>query len=635
MNELHLHLEFDEYVNDHFGEIKDFITRNKKVLLVAPPKSGKSKFFAEYAKHTNAIIIVPFNSLLTTYEHYGVEAIRSGVNTPDTLDENKPYAMVWNQAAAHISHNYMEQLENRVLLFDETHLLMLHKTFRDDILPSIDKLIRNADTVVLTTATECCEARMWNLGKIEFSRFTTPNEEIDIQWYENNMPLQSMELMINMSLNQYEEYKKPSPDRKVVVFTNRYAQDLFDIYKFCAYCRADNGKSKSNELGDRTVYEETLLHPLTIITDYGKFGINLRNPNDEVIVVVDMEYGEHTSVDLIQAVGRIREFKSLQVVVVYSAPRGRQKGSEQRFINNQALKRTVTGRTIITAKQRRQFKMLDKFIAEHSNYDAIKAEVEQFNGGQYKVVHKGGGTLKKMADEVRYREETRLRGEYMTQSSVDEERLTPRQAAWLDEIRELEYKDVPFKRFWALYCKSPADKPDFQTPIKYTPLSKIIQYAWDVMRIMSMNPNEWKLYKQEEEENINNVIAKGGDAGTVAKVRRELNYKERIRNEWILNKCHNAEDRWACMLNAEREFNASELEYAGKLRKQGNSKGGKVGGSKSKRNAKVSILIKETNETVTFESVNECCKYLQCSTRTFYKFKNGLSELNAKYTFLH
>lgn len=56
----------------------------------------------------------------------------------------------------------------------------------------------------------------------------------------------------------------------------------------------------------------------------------------------------------------------------------------------------------------------------------------------------------------------------------------------------------------------------------------------------------------------------------------------------------------------------------------------KEAGSKSKQNHKVAITIKniETNETKTFDSSDECGKFLNISKRTMVKFKQGTTKLN-------
>lgn len=56
----------------------------------------------------------------------------------------------------------------------------------------------------------------------------------------------------------------------------------------------------------------------------------------------------------------------------------------------------------------------------------------------------------------------------------------------------------------------------------------------------------------------------------------------------------------------------------------------KMAGSTSKQNHKVAITIKniETNETKTFDSSDECAKFLDISKRTMVKFKQGTTKLN-------
>ena len=56
----------------------------------------------------------------------------------------------------------------------------------------------------------------------------------------------------------------------------------------------------------------------------------------------------------------------------------------------------------------------------------------------------------------------------------------------------------------------------------------------------------------------------------------------------------------------------------------------KMAGSKSKQNHKVAITIKniETNETKTFDSSNECAKFLNLSKITMIRFKQGTTKLN-------
>ena len=56
----------------------------------------------------------------------------------------------------------------------------------------------------------------------------------------------------------------------------------------------------------------------------------------------------------------------------------------------------------------------------------------------------------------------------------------------------------------------------------------------------------------------------------------------------------------------------------------------KMAGSTSKQNHKVAITIKniETNETKTFDSSDECAKFLNISKRTMVNFKQGTTKLN-------
>jgi hypothetical protein len=56
----------------------------------------------------------------------------------------------------------------------------------------------------------------------------------------------------------------------------------------------------------------------------------------------------------------------------------------------------------------------------------------------------------------------------------------------------------------------------------------------------------------------------------------------------------------------------------------------KTGGKTSKQNHKVAITIKniETNETHTFDSSDECAKFLKLSKRTMIRFKQGTTKLN-------
>lgn len=56
----------------------------------------------------------------------------------------------------------------------------------------------------------------------------------------------------------------------------------------------------------------------------------------------------------------------------------------------------------------------------------------------------------------------------------------------------------------------------------------------------------------------------------------------------------------------------------------------RIAGSRSKQNHKVAITIKniETNETYSFDSSDECAKFLNLSKRTMIRFKQGKTKLN-------
>lgn len=303
----------NEYLSYYTDLIVKEFEAHKRILVQAPTGAGKTTLMISLAKKYNAVILVPFNSMLKLYEqesHGDIVIVGSGYTTEYTKD--KPVCMIWDRAIGF-------DLTDRVVISDETHQWFFDRDYRDSAVKTIKKA-KEWKNLICISATPAGEAEELGLYVMKFTkkRNTIPTRIINVGnsgGYIRDL-IENREFGINY-----------------VVFSDRNAMRLYQ--NFPEGCLLHSQKKYTKEFVD-VLDNQRLNNRLTFCTAIAYNGLNFRNTGDYK-VIVDIEVGSDTANKIIQAVGRLRSANILEVIVVLSGG-GEKQSVAEKVIDNKIFK---------------------------------------------------------------------------------------------------------------------------------------------------------------------------------------------------------------------------------------------------------------------------------------------------------
>lgn len=280
----------NNWVSEYSSEIKKFIEKNNKCEIEAPTGSGKTTFINnELAFYFNAVVIVPFNVTNKLYDK--LFEINSNYN--GELPKNKPMVMVWDQAIKH-----WNEIKERQIIIDEAHTLFFDRNYRDAAVKLILKLKDENVNVVFITATPAGEKDLFNLPTIKYYK---KRNEINLQ----------IKTTKNIEWAQYNYIKKAVDNGwydKIILLDDLTAKKIYEQFTIncydVSYIRSETKESKD------FIYlreNELLNKKITICTCIAFNGLNFKNENEKILVVGSIKLGQTTSCEIIQQIGRIRK----------------------------------------------------------------------------------------------------------------------------------------------------------------------------------------------------------------------------------------------------------------------------------------------------------------------------------------
>ena len=303
----------NEYLSYYMDQIDKEFKNRGRILVQAPTGAGKTTIMIELAKNHNAVILVPFNSMLKLYEqesHGDIVIVGSGYTAEYT--EEKPVCMIWDRAAGY-------DLTDRVVISDETHQWFFDRDYRDSAVKTIKKA-KEWKQLICISATPAGEAEELGLYVMKFTkkRNAIPTRIINVGnsgGYIRDL-IENREFGINY-----------------VVFSDRNAMRLYQ--NFPEGCLLHSQKKYTKEFVD-VLDNQRLNNSLTFCTAIAYNGLNFRNTGDYK-VIVDIEIGSDTANKIIQAVGRLRNANILEVIVVLSGG-GEKQSVAEKVIDNKIFK---------------------------------------------------------------------------------------------------------------------------------------------------------------------------------------------------------------------------------------------------------------------------------------------------------
>ena len=303
----------NEYLSYYATQIDNEFRERGRILVQAPTGAGKTTLMIELAKKHNAVILVPFNSMLKLYEqesHGDIVIVGSGYTAEYTKE--KPVCMIWDRAIGF-------DLTDRVVISDETHQWFFDRDYRDSAVKTIKKA-KEWKNLICISATPAGEAEELGLYVMKFTkkRNAIPTRLVNVR----NSGGYIRDLVENRE-----------HDVNYVVFSDRNAMNLYQ--NFPEGCLLHSKKKNTHEYND-VLDNQRLNNSLTFCTAIAYNGLNFRNTGDYK-VIVDIEIGSDTANKIIQAVGRLRSANILEVIVVLSGGGERQSVAEK-VIDNKAFK---------------------------------------------------------------------------------------------------------------------------------------------------------------------------------------------------------------------------------------------------------------------------------------------------------
>ena len=292
------------YLTDKMDEIIHYHRIHPRMLLVAPTGTGKTTLvngtdkIIGLAKAINAVVVTPFNDMLHLYNH--MVAIKSndvyGANLTDYTSE-EPVTIIWDQFIKPEILNKVIQ-DDRTVIVDESHTLFLDRDYRDSAVRLMNAL-KSIRKVICITATPTGEEHELGLDRLEYK---TNKGIINTTFVHTDVNV-GVSMLGDICLNE----RLGSYDR-VVVFSDLYTRRLHEHLAVKgidhAYIHSRNRRSEDFK---ELVESEMMTKRVTICTSLAFNGLNFRNRNERVLVLMDWHEGETLAANVIQCVGRMRE----------------------------------------------------------------------------------------------------------------------------------------------------------------------------------------------------------------------------------------------------------------------------------------------------------------------------------------
>lgn len=279
------------FLSSKLDEIKAVVSANNRVELVSPTGSGKTTAIKQLVKeYETAVILLPYNSLLSLYEGFWVVSSSNG-HLPQKRAVN---VMIYDQAV-----KYKEFIaEADLLVVDEEHCQFFDKTYRDSAIEA-DELLKAAKKILFVSATPVKREAFL----LEYKRKDNRQVDINVVRSKNNQK----------TLDELTDF-----DGKVCVFSNQYFQKSLSVglrleTSIGVYC-SENNENVVSQLHN-LLKTEKLTKKINFFTSAAFQGLNIRNEEKiRVVILNDMSLSLQ---DVKQIIGRFRA-ADLEVWVIGS-----------------------------------------------------------------------------------------------------------------------------------------------------------------------------------------------------------------------------------------------------------------------------------------------------------------------------
>lgn len=364
------------YLTDKMDEIVRFVNNHPRTLLVAPTGTGKTSLvngigdIIGLAKQLNAVVVTPFNSMVHLYNSMTI--IKSNGNNGANLCDyrsDEPCVIIWDQVNKLI--NKIKD-DNRTVIVDESHTLFIDRNYRDSAVKLMNSL-KDIEKVICITATPTGEEQELSLDRLEYrSRKGVVNTTM--RFTDSNVGISILgDIIYNTNRDDYD---------RIVVFSDLYARRLHENLdaRFIPHAFI-HSKNRNGEDFKTLQDTEMLTAKITLCTSLAYNGLNFRNENERVLVIMDVHEQDTLSSNIIQCVGRLRG--SAVALKMYMCDAGEKSTVAQRKKKVDLITDAHMDSTIITMDNRliheenvEALVRIEEYVKEHSTMENIEKELK-------------------------------------------------------------------------------------------------------------------------------------------------------------------------------------------------------------------------------------------------------------------
>lgn len=374
-----LQAQFDgecTFLTEKIDEILRFIESHPRTLLVAPTGTGKTTLVngmpgvIGLAKRLNAVVITPFNSMLHLYNN--MISIRTDGLYCANIDDyrsDEPVVIIWDQVNKLLGRIIED---HRPVIIDESHTLFLDRNYRDAAV-SLMKKLKGVSTVIAVTATPTGEEEELGLERLEY-RSRKGFVNATCRYTKSNVGLSLLgDIIYN---NEHSNYDR------IVVFSDRYARRLHENLDARLIPHAFiHSKNRTGKDFIALQENEMLTEKITICTALAYNGLNFKNENETVLVLMDVYEGQTLSAHIIQCVGRLR--RSAVSLKMYMVAAGDRSTVEQQKMKTDLVVNSGVSSALVPFDDRlieqdtyEALQNIEKYLSEHSTFERIKSELQ-------------------------------------------------------------------------------------------------------------------------------------------------------------------------------------------------------------------------------------------------------------------
>jgi hypothetical protein len=247
------------------------------------------------------------------------------------FDPEKSNVCVWDQFANRI-YGLDTQFHDHIIVVDESHLLFCDRSYRESAVRFITLLKKFKGKIVLVTATPTWEHQLLSIDKT--LTFQRKRELVKLKWIDTINTYSTIERLIDVLRGTNSIIVVFSDVNARMLYENCLAKEKYKGDEITMLHSKFLDNSKNNAID--VLNKELLDRKLTICTKIAYAGINFKNENEKIIVIIEVNQNTDYAY-VIQALGRIRNAE-VEAYVVFDRREYSEESVANRMMATQELK---------------------------------------------------------------------------------------------------------------------------------------------------------------------------------------------------------------------------------------------------------------------------------------------------------